>query len=93
MSEYIWPDSKEDVNIIENFGDRLPQQENGSDCGLFMLEFMFRAYYNFNRLTDYLDNHKEQTGRGLLFDSELIQSRRKEYCQLVNDLSELRGDN
>lgn len=91
MSEFIWNDSKDQVKIIENFGDRLPQQENGSDCGLFMLEFMFRAYHDFNKLTDFLDKDNEQTRPEELFDQNLIRKRRADYLKLVQKMSIIRG--
>ena len=85
MAEFIWTDSKEEIKIVEKFGSRLPQQQNGSDCGLFMLEFMFRAYKNFDRLTDFLDN--EQNRSEQLFGSSLILKRREDYLWLVTQVS------
>ena len=76
ISEFLWSESK-DVKVIESFGHRLPQQENGSDCGLFMLEFMLRAFHDLNRLTDFLDN--EQKRSEALFGSSLILKRREQY--------------
>jgi Ulp1 family protease len=66
-------------------------QENGSDCGLFMLEFMLRAFHDFSTLTDFLgsDEHGESE---TLFSSELILKRREQYRGLIQDVSEAKED-
>ena len=50
-----------------------------------MLEFMLRAFHNFSRLTDFLDN--EQNRSEGLFGSNLILKRREQYLWLVTKIS------
>ena len=79
ISAFIWPDAKtKDVKVISDFQQRLPQQENGSDCGIFMLEFMLRAYHDFLSLTDFLSDEAatENSCTEPLFTSQLILKRR-----------------
>lgn len=58
ISQFIWPDAK-DCEVVHDFDDRLPQQDNGSDCGIFMLEFMLRAYHDLDSFTNFLSDESK----------------------------------
>jgi len=57
-----------------------------------MLEFMLRAFNDFNAFTDYLRDEYAEPSPEQLFTSELILKRRDQYKDLIFEMSEAGDD-
>ena len=88
ISNFIWPEVKGNAILKFEWEGRLPQQENGSDCGLFMLEFMLRAFHDVRTLTNFLVDENRTGNFEPLFTSDLILKRRDQYRDLIMNVAE-----